>query len=88
MSFAREGFGAMALSGMVAVAGFACAVWRRSWALWILAMALLCVAIWVAWSFRVMARAGERVSGNAGTQVAHVVASAQPVRVARVERSA
>ena len=62
MSFAREGYPMMAASGAIAAGALASAVWRRSWALWILAILLLLVAIWVAWTFRTPAQASSGVT--------------------------
>ena len=52
MSFARDGYPMMALSGAAAVTALAVAVWRRSWSLWLLGFALVVLAVCVAWSFR------------------------------------
>ncbi len=52
MNFARDGYAWMALSGSIAVAVLATAVWRRSWSIWLLGFALLVLAAWVAWTFR------------------------------------
>ncbi len=52
MNFARDGYAWMALSGSIAVAVLATAVWRRSWSMWLLGFALLVLAAWVAWTFR------------------------------------
>ena len=52
MNFARDGYPWMALSGSIAVAVLATAVWRRSWSIWLLGFALLVLAACVAWMFR------------------------------------
>ncbi len=52
MSFQRDGYPMMALSGAIALTVLAVAVWRRSWALWLLGFALFAVAVGVAWYFR------------------------------------
>ncbi|MCU0626565.1 MAG: phosphatidylserine decarboxylase family protein [Gemmatimonadaceae bacterium] len=63
MSFAREGYPFMALSAALAAAVLGAAVWRRSWALWLLGFLLLVVALWVAWFFRDPERSGPRGEG-------------------------
>ena len=60
MNFAREGYVFMALAAASAAAAFAFALSRRSWPLWLLAFALLLVALWVAYFFRDPERTGER----------------------------
>lgn len=52
MTFARDGYPWMALSGSIAVAVLATAVWRRSWSMWLLGFVLLVLAACVAWIFR------------------------------------
>jgi hypothetical protein len=52
MSFVRDGYPVMALSGGVAVVALAASVWRRSWFLWLLGFVLLLLATGVAWSYR------------------------------------
>ena len=60
MNVAREGlpfiFGALA----IAVAAFVVALTRRSWSLWLLALLLTVIALWVAYFFRDPERMGER----------------------------
>ena len=60
MNVAREGlpfiFGALA----IAVAAFVVALTRRSWPLWLLALLLTVIALWVAYFFRDPERMGER----------------------------
>jgi phosphatidylserine decarboxylase len=60
MTFAREGYPFMALSGALAIAVIAAAVWRRSWVLWLVGVLLLVIALWVAWFFRDPERTGRR----------------------------
>ena len=55
MNFARDGYPWMALSAAVAATVLATAVWRRSWSMWLLGFALLLLATWVAWIFRMPA---------------------------------
>ncbi len=52
MSFLRDGYPLMGASGLLAIGALAASVWRRSWSLWLLAFALLALALLVAWSFR------------------------------------
>jgi phosphatidylserine decarboxylase len=60
VSFAKEGYVFIAIAALLAVAAFALALNRRSWPLWLLAMAILVVALWVAYFFRDPERTGER----------------------------
>ncbi|MEO5579807.1 MAG: phosphatidylserine decarboxylase family protein [Gemmatimonadaceae bacterium] len=60
MSFAREGYVFIAIAAAVAAAVFALALARRSWSLWLLAITLTVLALWVAWFFRDPERTGER----------------------------
>jgi phosphatidylserine decarboxylase len=60
VTFAREGYVFIAIAGLAAAAAFALALARRSWPLWLLAFALLLIALWVAYFFRDPDRSGER----------------------------
>lgn len=60
MNFAREGFTFIAIAALIAVGAFALALHRRSFPLWLLAIALVILAIWVAYFFRDPEREGER----------------------------
>lgn len=60
MNFAREGHLFMAIAAVAAAGAFALALNRRSWPLWLLALGLLVVAIWVAYFFRDPERSGDR----------------------------
>ncbi len=60
MNFAREGLGFIVVSALVAVAGYAVAINRRSWPLWLLAFVLTLFALWVAYFFRDPQRNGQR----------------------------
>jgi phosphatidylserine decarboxylase len=62
LNFAREGFPFIGIATAVAVAAFALALVRRSWALWLLAVVLTVIALWVAYFFRDPERTGERGS--------------------------
>ena len=63
MSFAREGLVFIGAGMLLAAAALTAAVMWRSWPLWLLAFALIIVALWVAYFFRDPERTGER--GNA-----------------------
>jgi phosphatidylserine decarboxylase len=60
MSFAREGYPFMAIAAALAVGGFALAVSRKSFGLWLLAVVLTVLALWVAYFFRDPERTGPR----------------------------
>jgi phosphatidylserine decarboxylase len=60
LNFAREGLAFIAIAAAVASGGFAVAIARRSWGLWLAAFVLLLIALWVAYFFRDPERTGER----------------------------
>ena len=60
MNFAREGYPFIGIATVLAVAAFALALARRSWSLWLLAVVITILALWVAYFFRDPERAGER----------------------------
>ncbi|HUQ83853.1 MAG TPA: phosphatidylserine decarboxylase family protein [Gemmatimonadaceae bacterium] len=60
MNFAREGLAFIIVAALIAAAGYAAALTRRSWPLWLLAFALTIVALWVAYFFRDPERQGSR----------------------------
>ena len=60
MNFAREGLLFIAIAALIAVGTFAFALNRRSWPLWLAAVLLVVIAIWVAYFFRDPERTGER----------------------------
>ena len=60
MNFAREGYPFIGIAMALAVAAFALALARRSWSLWLLALVLTVLALWVAYFFRDPERTGER----------------------------
>jgi len=60
VSFAREGLGLIVIAALIAAGGYALALNRRSWPLWLLAFTLTLVALWVAYFFRDPERPGER----------------------------
>lgn len=82
MNVAREGlpfiFGALA----IAVAAFVVALTRRSWPLWLLALLLTVVALWVAYFFRDPERTGERgdklIISPADGRISHIVEVDEP----------
>jgi phosphatidylserine decarboxylase len=60
VNFAREGLLFIAIAALIAVGTFAFALNRRSWPLWLAAVLLVVIAIWVAYFFRDPERTGER----------------------------
>src|SRR6185295_15271507 len=60
MNFAREGLAFIIVAAVIAAAGYAAALTRRSWPLLLLAFALTLVALWVAYFFRDPERSGAR----------------------------
>ncbi len=60
MNFAREGLIFIAITALLTAGAFALAVSRRSWGLWLAAVVLLLLALWVAYFFRDPERTGER----------------------------
>ena len=61
MSFAREGLIFIVIAAAIAAGTFAFALNRRSWPLWLTAVLMVVLAIWVAYFFRDPERTGERV---------------------------
>jgi phosphatidylserine decarboxylase len=62
LNFAREGYPFIGIATVLAVAAFSLALARRSWTLWLLALVLTVLALWVAYFFRDPERSGERGS--------------------------
>ena len=60
MNFAREGYPFIGIATVLALAAFALALARRSWSLWLLAVVITILALWVAYFFRDPERSGER----------------------------
>lgn len=60
MIFAREGYLFIGIAVLAAASAFAVALARRSWALWLLAVVVTLIALWVAYFFRDPERTGER----------------------------
>ena len=83
MNFAREGHLFMAIAAVAAAGAFALALNRRSWPLWLLALGLLVVAIWVAYFFRDPERSGER-----GDRVVVAPADGKVVMISEVDEPA
>ena len=63
MSVAREGLVFIGLGVVLAASALVAAILLRSWPLWLLAFALMIVALWVAYFFRDPERTGERGGG-------------------------
>jgi len=83
MTFAREGYGFMAASAVVAAALLAAALGRRSWALWVAAFLCVVLTLWVAYFFRDPDRRGDR-----GDRLVVSPADGRVVMVADVEEPA
>jgi phosphatidylserine decarboxylase len=60
LNFAREGLLFIAIAAVIAIGAFGFAISRRSWGLWLAALVLLLLALWVAYFFRDPERTGER----------------------------
>jgi phosphatidylserine decarboxylase len=60
LNFAREGYLFIGIAILAAASAFAVALVRRSWALWLLAVVVTLIALWVAYFFRDPERTGER----------------------------
>ena len=60
MNFAREGLSFIVIAVLVAAGAFGVALARRSWPLWLFAIGLTVIALWVAYFFRDPTRTGER----------------------------
>ncbi len=63
MSFAREGLVFIGLAVLLAAAALVAAIGWRSWPLWLLAVVLIVLALWVAYFFRDPERTGQRGGG-------------------------
>jgi phosphatidylserine decarboxylase len=83
VSFAREGLLFIAIAALIAVGTFAFALNRRSWPLWLAAVLLVVVAIWVAYFFRDPERTGER-----GEHLVIAPADGKVVQIAEVDEPA
>jgi len=60
LNFAREGYLFIGIAAVAAASAFALALARRSWTLWLLAVVVTIIALWVAYFFRDPERKGER----------------------------
>ncbi len=60
MNFAREGWTFIVVAALIAIVAYAAALNRRSWPLWLLAVVLTVLALWVAYFFRDPQRTGAR----------------------------
>jgi len=80
LSFAREGLVFIVIAALVAAGGYAWALNRRSWPLWLLAFLLTLIALWVAYFFRDPERTGER-----GEQLVIAPADGKVVQIAEVD---
>jgi phosphatidylserine decarboxylase len=85
VNFAREGLAFIVIAALLAAGMFAVAVTRRSWPLWLLALAVTLVALWVAYFFRDPERTGERgthiVVAPADGKVVHITEVDEPIFV-------
>jgi len=83
LNFAREGYPFIGIATLLAVAVFALALARRSWALWLLAIVITILALWVAYFFRDPERVGER-----GTDLVVAPADGRLIMITEVEEPA
>jgi phosphatidylserine decarboxylase len=83
VNFAREGLVFIAIAAMIAAGGYALALNRRSWPLWLLAFVLTLLALWVAYFFRDPERTGER-----GKEIVIAPADGKIVQIAEVDEPA
>ena len=83
MSFAREGLLFIVIAALIAAGTFAFALNRRSWPLWLGAVLLAVVAIWVAYFFRDPERTGER-----GERLVIAPADGRVVQITEVDEPA
>jgi phosphatidylserine decarboxylase len=83
MSFAREGLIFIVIAALVAAGGYALALNRRSWPLWLMAFVLTLLALWVAYFFRDPERVGER-----GERLVIAPADGKVVQIADVDEPA
>jgi len=60
LNFAREGYLFIGIATIAAATAFALALARRSWTLWLLAIVVTLIALWVAYFFRDPERSGDR----------------------------
>jgi phosphatidylserine decarboxylase len=80
LNFAREGYLFIGIAAIAAASAFALALARRSWTLWLLAIVVTLIALWVAYFFRDPEREGER-----GTQLVVAPADGRLIMMTEVE---
>jgi phosphatidylserine decarboxylase len=83
VSFAREGLTFILIAALIAAGGYALALNRRSWPLWVLAFVLTLLALWVAYFFRDPERTGDR-----GERLIVAPADGKIVQIAEVDEPA
>lgn len=83
MNFAREGLVFIVIAALIAAGGYALALNRRSWPLWLLAFVLTLLALWVAYFFRDPERTGPRGEG-----IVVAPADGKVVQIAEVDEPA
>jgi phosphatidylserine decarboxylase len=83
VNFAREGLLLIVIAALLAAGMFALAVTRRSWPIWLLALAVTLVALWVAYFFRDPERTGER-----GERLVVAPADGRVVQITEVDEPA
>jgi len=83
VNFAREGLIFIVIAAVIAIGGYAVALNRRSWPLWLLAFVLTLLALWVAYFFRDPDRLGER-----GERLVIAPADGKIVQISEVEEPA
>jgi phosphatidylserine decarboxylase len=83
LNFAREGYPFIGIATLLAVAAFALALARRSWSLWLLAVLITILALWVAYFFRDPERSGER-----GSNIVVAPADGKLIMIAEVDEPA
>jgi phosphatidylserine decarboxylase len=83
LNFAREGYPFIGIATVLALAAFALALVRRSWSLWLLAIVITILALWVAYFLRDPERAGER-----GIDIAVAPADGKLIMIAEVDEPA
>jgi phosphatidylserine decarboxylase len=83
VNFAREGLVFIVIAALIAAGGYAVALNRRSWPLWLLAFLLTLIALWVAYFFRDPERTGER-----GKKLVIAPADGKVVQIAEVDEPA
>ena len=83
MNFAREGLIFIVIAAAIAAGTFAFALNRRSWPLWLTAVLMVVIAIWVAYFFRDPERTGER-----GQRLVIAPADGKVVQVTEVDEPA